>query len=87
MLKNSIQKKKIKILPEIRIKRFISTSDGITILALIITIIVLIILSGITIVGLTGEEGLQGEDGRVQTRASWAEGENTEEAEGDEEHN
>ena len=58
MLKNSIQKKKIKILPEIRIKRFISTSDGITILALIITIIVLIILSGITIVGLTGEEGL-----------------------------
>ena len=34
-----------------------------------------------------GEEGLWGKDGRVQTGASWAEGENTEEAEGDEEHN
>ncbi len=32
--------------------------NGITILALIITVIILIILAGITIAGLTGENGL-----------------------------
>ena len=36
----------------------LKTNRGITVLALTITIIILLILSGITIVGITGENGL-----------------------------
>ena len=40
------------------IKTIKNQSEGITLIALVITIVVLLILAGITIVTLTGEKGL-----------------------------
>ena len=49
------EEKKMRITKE---NKKLKTNRGITVLALTITIIILLILSGITIVGITGENGL-----------------------------
>ena len=43
---------------KIKIKRTISTTSGITLIALVITIIVLLILAGVSISTLTGDNGI-----------------------------
>ena len=53
-------------------KKLVNNSNGITLIALIITIIVLLILAGVTIATLTGENGLltRANDAKVITEIS-----------------
>lgn len=50
------------------------TEQGITLVALVVTIVVLLILSGITIASLTGENGLIGKSGEAKKQAEISEG-------------
>ena len=54
---------------ERNIKLLIKTSNGITLIAFVITIIVLLILAGVTIATLTGDNGILGKanDAKTQT--------------------
>lgn len=51
------------------IKKLRNEKNGITLVALTITIIVLIILAGITLAGLTGENGLIKNAGKAKEQA------------------
>ena len=59
---------------ERNIKQLIKTSNGITLIALVITIIVLLILAGVTIATLTGDNGILGKanDAKTQTEQAKA---------------
>ena len=52
---------------ERNIKQLIKTSNGITLIALVITIIVLLILAGVTIATLTGDNGILGKAKTAKT--------------------
>ena len=52
---------------ERNIKQLIKTSNGITLIALVITIIVLLILAGVTIATLTGDNRILGKAKTAKT--------------------
>ena len=54
---------------ERNIKQLIKTSNGITLIALVITIIVLLILAGVTIATLTGDNGILGKANEAKTKS------------------
>ena len=57
---------------ERNIKQLIKTSNGITLIALVITIIVLLILAAVSVVTLTGENGIlrQAGNAKEETRGA-----------------
>ena len=57
---------------ERNIKQLIKTSNGITLIALVITIIVLLILAGVTIATLTGDNGILKKAGDAKTQTEQA---------------
>ena len=54
-------------------KQLIKTSNGITLIALVITIIVLLILAGVTIATLTGDNGILNQAGKAKDKTTEAE--------------
>ena len=58
---------------ERNIKQLIKTSNGITLIALVITIIVLLILAGITIATLTGDNGILKQADKAKTETTMGE--------------
>ena len=56
-------------------KNFVKTNKGITLIALVITIIVLLILAGVTIATLTGDNGIltKAQEASIQTRGAQVE--------------
>ena len=58
---------------ERNIKQLIKTSNGITLIALVITIIVLLILAGVTIATLTGDNGILNQAGKAKDKTTEAE--------------
>ena len=56
-------------------KNFVKTNKGITLIALVITIIVLLILAGVTIATLTGDNGTltKAQEASIQTRGAHVE--------------
>ena len=54
-------------------KQLIKTSNGITLIALVITIIVLLILAGVTIATLTGDNGILTQAGKAKDKTTEAE--------------
>ena len=56
---------------ERNIKQLIKTSNGITLIALVITIIVLLILAGVTIATLTGDNGILSKLIKQKQRQQW----------------
>jgi hypothetical protein len=58
---------------ERNIKQLIKTSNGITLIALVITIIVLLILAGVTIATLTGDNGILKQADKAKTETTMGE--------------
>ena len=58
---------------ERNIKQLIKTSNGITLIALVITIIVLLILAGVTITTLTGDNGILKQADKAKTETTMGE--------------
>ena len=58
---------------ERNIKQLIKTSNGITLIALVITIIILLILAGVTIATLTGDNGILTQAGNAKEATQKAE--------------
>ena len=54
-------------------KQLIKTSNGITLIALVITIIILLILAGVTIATLTGDNGILTQAGKAKDKTTEAE--------------
>ena len=53
-------------------KQLMNTTEGITLIALVITIIVLLILAGVTIATLTGDNGILTKAGDAKTQTEQA---------------
>ena len=58
---------------ERNIKQLIKTSNGITLIALVITIIVLLILAGVTTATLTGDNGILKQADKAKTETTMGE--------------